>query len=129
MDYEDDFLNTVQETVSLIKKRSGAPETYTCKDLTVNGWKYDYEQKNDDETDVANRYFRNGWSRREEVITEDGHFYTFFSYRTEEIYGNSPVKIEEGEHWTRNHVSSFIGTTGKPFAKAKAMLERLPYGF
>lgn len=127
MDYEEDFIKTVQETVALLKKRWGDPREYSCKDLRISGWMYDQDQKSDDEMDVEKRYFRDGWQRTEKFITSDGDFYTFYSYRTEEIYGNSPIKIESGEYWRKDGTSSFVGVSGKPFSKSKAFFERLPY--
>ena len=124
MDYEEDFLQTVRETLAVLKRRGKETETWSAHEgNTVTGWGIStgYFSDKDEEGRTYYREISRAWTV---ILAADGSFW-WHQFET-----------EESERYPDGHLTSyikpleisyFVGSEGKPFSKAKEELERLPY--
>ncbi len=124
MDFEQDFLATVQEVVQQLVGRGIAPSTFTFDGQTIQGWVIDSTSHDDLKgSPGSGGYWEEYWDRGQWVLRDDSTFWECGFWGSEASTGK-----KEREEWMRAiPLSRFVGSEGKPFSKWKAKLERLPY--
>lgn len=124
MDFEEDFLQTVRDTVSALKRRGVPPRTFTANGQSITGWSVASNSHDENKGNPGSGgYWEEYWDRSDTVLAADGSFWECGFWASEASGG----KKEREEFLRPVPVSQFVGNTGQPFSKWKADLERLPY--
>jgi len=128
MDYEEDFLQTVRETLAVLKHRGKDARTWSDdKGNTVVGWSIEYQGYHDEilpNSREGQNFWKETWGHSDVILATDGSFWKH-SFTGEES-ANYPEGRITNHIWPLE-ISYFVGSEGKPFSKAKEELERLPY--
>lgn len=121
MDYEADFRETVRSTVALLLARGKRPGDYTYDGGTVTGWIVERSSYST-EAMAGTSSMEERWGHTYTILATDASFWEVGEDRTE-----SMTRKTQTQSRRRLDSSRFVGTTGKPFSRMKATLERLPY--
>ena len=128
MDYEADFLQTVRETLAVLKRRGKDARTWSDdKGNTVTGWSIENQNYHDEifpNSRDGQNFWKETWGHSDVILATDGSFWQH------SFSGEESANYPEGrttEHISTLEIRYFVGSEGKPFSKAKEKLERLPY--
>ncbi|OII18409.1 hypothetical protein [Curtobacterium sp. MCBA15_013] len=127
MDLEEDFRRTVEETVAALRARQKPSREWKSSDgQRVVGWQFGRENSYGPTVkgNPARGWWEEVWGRSCSILGEDGRFH---AYGFSGIEGSNYDGTVLSESLGPLSQSVLVGLTGKPFAKAKAELERMPY--
>ena len=128
MDYEEDFLQTVKETLAILRRRGKETRTWSDdRGGSVTGWVFDYQGYSDEilpNSQEGQNFWQETWGHRVVILATDGSFWRY-SFDGEESATYPEGRIKEDISSLKT--SYFVGDKGKPFSEAKEKLERLPY--
>lgn len=124
LDFEEDFLQTVRDTIATLNRRGVAATTFTANDQSITGWSVASNSQDQDKGDpTSGGYWEEYWHRSNTVLATDGTFWECGFWAEKSSTGR-----DEREEFLRQlNLSQFVGDTGKPFSKWKSELERIPY--
>lgn len=123
VDHEEVFLDTVRETVQMLRKKERPTRTFTADGVSVTGWRL----KSTESDELRGRpgrgeFWEEYMERGDIILSVDGDFWHVGFWLIEGSQRN-----ERKEYARPLSTSYFVGSRGKPFSEWQAKLERLPY--
>lgn len=127
MDLEEDFWQTVNETIETLKRREVPAQTWTPEGgPDIVGWSiYSTPQQSKlDGSPTSGAYWReSSWSYTN-ILATDGKLWEYGKQWTEGSSIEGTEFYSSAREVPRGYL---VGSSGKPFSQYKAKLERLAY--
>lgn len=125
MDFEEDFGEAVNIALSSLKRKDKEPQSWTADNgHSIVGWRFDGTSFNEMKGNPGNgNWWKETWIRCDYILAVDGKFWIYQVDATEE-YRQPDYSCNSLREMPPHYL---VGSTGKPFSKAKGQIERLPY--